>query len=122
MLLWDDAPASPAAAPAPTPTPAALSYADVPEDAWFREAVAFVTERGLFLGTGEDRFSPAAAAERPDSGDVADWALDAVAWALEAGVMQGDEAGRLRPTAPASRAETAQLLMNALRAGVLGDL
>lgn len=33
-------------------------YKDVPEDAWYYDAVQFVSERGVMLGVGEDVFAP----------------------------------------------------------------
>lgn len=37
---------------------AAGRFTDVPQDAWYREAVDFVAEQNLMNGTGERRFSP----------------------------------------------------------------
>lgn len=36
----------------------ALPFTDVADDAWFRDAVDYVWEEGLFSGTSETRFSP----------------------------------------------------------------
>ena len=99
-------------------TPAAWvnPFQDVPEDAWFYEAVAFVNQRGLFYGTSDHAFSPALTMDRAmlasvlcrmeegtaavnildafdDRDDVADWAVSGLAWAVDRGILQGD--GRL---------------------------
>lgn len=36
----------------------AAAYEDVAEDAWYTEAVAFVTEQGWMEGVGQDQFAP----------------------------------------------------------------
>lgn len=35
-------------------------FSDVPEDAWYADSVAYVTEQGLFAGVGNHRFAPQA--------------------------------------------------------------
>jgi len=51
---------------APTPLGVLMmaSFRDIPEDAWYTEAVAFVLERGLFVGTSNTEFSPDVAMDR----------------------------------------------------------
>jgi hypothetical protein len=39
-------------------------YADVPEDAYYREAVLRCLDQGIMVGTGEGRFSPERAVTR----------------------------------------------------------
>lgn len=55
--------------------------------------------------------------------EVSDWALKAVAWAVDAGVISGevleDGTRYLAPTREITRAEMAEMLMNAVEAGVL---
>lgn len=91
-------------------------FQDVPEDAWFYGAVAFVSQHGLFYGTSDHTFSPALTMDRAmlasvlcrmeegtaaanildvfdDRDDVADWAVPGLAWTVDRGILQGD--GRL---------------------------
>lgn len=90
--------------------PAGVKYADVSEDAWYKDAVSYVAEKGLLTGTGAGTFSPAATLSRAmlvtalwnlagkpaaidDAGftDVADDAYyaKAVNWAKSTGVAAG---------------------------------
>ena len=43
---------------------AAPSFSDVPDDAWYAEAVRYVSEKGLMTGTGASKFSPNAELSR----------------------------------------------------------
>lgn len=105
-------------------------FRDVPETAWYAEAVAEVAAAGLMQGTGNGLFSPGgsvsrgmaaailyrlagepAAPEIPFS-DVtaADYYGAAVAWAAESGVVTGYADGTFRPQLPVSRQQLAALL------------
>lgn len=85
-------------------------FTDVPEDAWFAEAVNFTAKKGLFQGVSETEFAPGGTMTRamlvtvmhrlegspkPSAGagfnDVpADtWYSEAVAWARATGVVKG---------------------------------
>lgn len=45
---------------------AAATFTDVPSDAWYHDAVALCTERGLMTGTGDGAFSPDKPLTRPE--------------------------------------------------------
>ena len=107
-------------------------YADVPEDAWYRDAVTFVTETGLMSGTGAGLFAPDAELTRAmfarilynacggdgESGaqspytDVPEdaWYCDAVGWAGSAGLILGYGDGTFGPEAPVTRQDLAVML------------
>ncbi len=108
-------------------------FPDVPEGAWFADAVAWGGKSGVIQGTGAG-FAPdvALTAEQMlvmlyryttyadllvPAGDgtgvqapegTASWAADAIAWAINAGLVRLGEDGDL--TAPITRAEAAALL------------
>lgn len=100
------------------------SYTDVPADAWFHDAVDYVTEMGYMIGYGEGVFEPYGKLTRAElvqtlyriSGehtdsletpftDVAEgaWYAEAVAWAYQAGIVNGMTATTFEPNAPATR-------------------
>ncbi len=105
-------------------------FADVSEDNWFYDAVAFVTGRGLFSGTSETEFSPNAAMTRgmlakvlhnlssnPAASAEADFTdvngeyfADAVAWAAEAGIISGYGDGLFGPNDSITREQLAVML------------
>ena len=107
----------------PGRTLAASPFADVPEGAWYTEAVQYVYERGLMNGTGGGRFSPDTPASRgmlvtvlhrlegmPSASgaaftDVPDgqWYTDAVAWASANGIVAGYGNGKFGPKDPVTR-------------------
>ena len=74
---------------------------DVPEDAWYREAVDYVSQKGMMNGTAETEFSPDAPMTRAmlmtvlaryagvdtEGGDT--WYEKGMAWAVENGVSDG---------------------------------
>lgn len=84
-------------------------YVDIPADALYLDAIAFVTEHKLMNGTGEGRFEPNAPMTRatfatvlwryagsPTVEDAAtfvdadeSWYLDAIAWAQSTGIING---------------------------------
>ena len=106
------------------------TFSDVPADAWYAAAVAFVQARGWMTGTTSARFSPELPVTRgmaatvlhrmagsPAAGDRAfpDVAEDAycrqaVAWAAEAGVVLGYDDGRFGPEDLVTREQLAALL------------
>lgn len=83
-------------------------YADVPANAWYYDAVAYVADRGLMTGTTAETFAPDAATTRAMvwtilgrlSGAEVDggspWYAAAQRWAVETGVSDGsDPDGRI---------------------------
>jgi hypothetical protein len=111
--------------------PFRTGYVDVPEDAWYLDAVADVTQRGLFTGTTDLTFSPQGTMTRgmvvtvlyrlagqPGTqgtaafSDVAQsaWYTQAVAWASEAGIAAGYPDGTFLPNQPITRQELVTFL------------
>jgi uncharacterized repeat protein (TIGR02543 family) len=99
-------------------------YIDVPDDAWYTEAVRYVTERSLMDGIGGGKFAPDANMTRamlvtvlhryatvgdgvldaPPAGeplfddvDYESWYGDAVRWAAENGITRGIGGGKFGP-------------------------
>ena len=86
-----------------TPDVPASDYADVQEDAWYAEAVDYVTAEGLMTGTTADAFAPDVATTRAmvwtilgrmsgaelSGGEV--WYAPAQAWAVSSGVSDGSD-------------------------------
>ncbi|MCL2366778.1 MAG: S-layer homology domain-containing protein [Oscillospiraceae bacterium] len=112
-------------------TPSELPFVDVPADAWYRDAVAFVIDRGIMQGTSATTFEPSAnlsravvttilyrmAGEpevtyRPIFGDVASggWYSDAVTWAFDAGVVTGFDANTFAPSVNITREQFAAMM------------
>ena len=105
-------------------------YSDVADDAWYKDAVSYVTEKNMMNGTGSDRFSPDGETTRamvvtilyrledsPETGkssysDVAGdaWYADAVAWAEENGIVNGTGDGKFSPDRPVTRQQLAAIL------------
>lgn len=106
-------------------------FADVPQDAWYAQAVEEVVARGLFTGVSDFHFAPhdamtrgmlvtvlwRLAGEPEGSGtapfsDVAgtDWYGPAAAWAAETGVAQGYPDGTFQPNQAVTRQELVPLL------------
>ena len=115
-----------------------LSYADVADTAWYREAVGWADAAGIAQGTSPTTFFPDAAVSREqmavfflryaqykgyditqttdlsgyqDAGQISGYARDAVAWAAEAGLLTGVSQDTLLPLGTATRAQTAAVLM-----------
>ena len=120
-------------------TPAVTSemeaYTDVPDDAWYLDAVYWATEQGIITGTGDGKFSPSAPITREqlavmlyryagspavsdealsfaDKDSVSGYAESAVIWAADQGILSGKEGNLLDPQGSATRAQAAQMLMN----------
>lgn len=119
-----------AAASAPCP------FADVAEEAWYRDAVTWAAETGIVKGNGAG-FDPNGAITREqlavmlwryaaylgmdtgargdlssfaDRDSISSWATDAIGWAVSEGLLNGKGDGRLDPGGNATRAEVATLL------------
>jgi hypothetical protein len=107
-------------------------FADVSEPDWFYNAVRFVHENGLMVGTGDTAFSPQTATARgmivtilhrlegaPAGGnhgfdDVKDgmYYADAVAWAAENKIISGYSDDLFGPEDAITREQMAVILMN----------
>lgn len=128
-----------AGAPAPK---APNTFMDVPDGAWYTDAVTWAAENGVVSGIGGSRFDPSGFVTReqtaeilynyahskgydvsaradltafPDAGSVSGWAEEALSWANAAGLINGtvrDGRTILDPQGSASRAQVAMILMN----------
>jgi hypothetical protein len=114
----------------PRPEGETSPFADVAEDAWYRNAVLWAVETGVTDGTGGGSFSPREtvdmaqivgflwkaagspeAAEQSFPGVPAEaWYAPALAWAAEKGLVSGEG---FAPAAPCTRAEIVSLLYRA---------
>lgn len=128
-----------AGAPAPK---APNTFVDVPDGAWYTDAVTWAAENGVVSGIGGSRFDPSGFVTReqtaeilynyahskgydvsaradlttfPDAASVSGWAKNALSWANAAGLINGtvrDGQTILDPQGSASRAQVAMILMN----------
>ena len=112
-----------------------LQYGDVPEGAWYTEAIRWATSQGIISGYGNGMFgpddpitreqlavmlwryagSPAATNKElhfSDESEISGYALEALRWAVENGILNGYGDGRLGPQGQATRAQVAQMLKN----------
>ena len=117
--------------PTPEPEPNVLPFADVPEGAWYEDAVRYVYENGLMTGTGADTFAPDQPTSRAmiatilwrmagspvvnylmdyDDVDPSAWYGEAVRWASSAGVVTGYGDGTFGPDALITREQLAVML------------
>lgn len=121
--------------PAPT---SAHGFSDVPQGAYYEQAVAWAAENRIVSGIGGGRFGSESHITRQDltvmlyryssfkgydisaadslagfsdSSRVAGYARQAMQWAVRAGILHGDS-GRLMPAGNATRAQVAVMLMN----------
>ena len=105
--------------------PITVSFSDVPDGAWYAEAVNTLASLGILEGVGGDRFAPdrpitraefTALAMRFICGDMAgtnifsdvhegDWFYDQVVGSIRYGWITGYEDGTFRPGRPITRAE-----------------
>ncbi|MCL2049182.1 MAG: S-layer homology domain-containing protein [Defluviitaleaceae bacterium] len=106
-------------------------FSDITEGAWYYNAVAFVSERGLFHGYGNGIFAPHDSMTRAmfvtvlhnlegrpaPSGQawftdvaVGSWQHDSVQWAAENGIVSGIGGGLFVPNRPINRQEMASIL------------
>ena len=118
------------------------TFVDVPDGAWYTDAVTWAAENGVVFGIGGSRFDPSGFVTReqtaeilynyahskgydvsaradltafPDAGSVSGWAEEALSWANAAGLINGtvrDGQTILDPQGSASRAQVAMILMN----------
>ena len=116
-----------------------VSFADVPEDAWYADGIRWAAEQGVIGGYGgglygaEDpitreqlavmlwRYAGSPDSSRSlsqfaDAGEISGYARTAVAWASEQGIIGGYDGGLIVPQSSATRAQVAQMLMQLCRA------
>lgn len=121
----------------------AAAFADVPENAWYAEGVAWAANAGIITGSGNGGFAPdaditrqelalilyryAKAAGLPtekagpgaegyrDGNEISSWAKEAMDYAVNAGLLTGNGGGGLTPTATATRAEVAVILQRLVK-------
>lgn len=120
-------------------------FADVPEEEWYTEAVAWAAAEGVVNGVREDLFEPESQVTREqmatilyryaqntgaarqealtafaDAHRISDWAQEAVQWAVAGGLLQGtaeaDGLLYLDPQGNATRAQVATILMRFIQA------
>lgn len=113
-------------------------FADVEQNEWYAEAIAWASAHGVVTGVSADTFKPRDVITREqlavmlsryaallgldasgsanslnkfsDGGRTGDWAVEGVAWCVEKGILQGKGGNVLDPTAEVSRAEVAVML------------
>ncbi len=107
------------------------AFTDVDPEAWYHEAVDYVVENGLMVGTADDQFNPngtttramivtilyrlegkpAVSGETPFDDVAADeWYTDAVNWASENDIVSGYGGGKFGPTDNITREQFATIL------------
>ena len=114
----------------------AAAFTDVPDDAWYSEAVDYAVSHGMFSGTGAGTFSPStpmtrgmivvvlsnvakadvSSAKDASFSDVrpSDWYAYAIDWAYEQGYVSGTGANTFSPNSVVTRAQIAVILSNYL--------
>lgn len=105
-------------------------FADVFEDNWFYDEVAYVAQNGLMMGTSDTTFAPNSMTTRamivtilyrlegfPVAGSVSfddvkagTWYTDAIAWASANGIVDGYGNGKFGPDDPVTREQMAAIL------------
>ncbi len=115
---------------------AGTPFTDVPDNAWYKNAVTYAYENGLFSGTGATTFSPNAPMTRAmfvqvlsnktSNYNKADWAgkssfsdvkkdkwyAAAVEWATKAGLIVGMGDGKFAPEKNVTREQMALIMYN----------
>lgn len=113
------------------------AFSDVPDSAYYGEAVAWAAQRGLVEGFHDGTFRPDLPVSRQqlaailwryagqagadsgsraplrgwlDAGEVSGYAREAMSWALAEGILQGTKEGTLQPQGRAARGQAAVLL------------
>ena len=118
----------------------AMSFADVPEGAWYEKAVRWAAEHGIVNGYSAEAFGPSDPVTREqivtillryarykgvdtgagelktitqftDAAKVSEWAVKAMRWAVDAGIINGVGNDLISPRTQASRAQVATMLM-----------
>lgn len=120
------------------PSQGSSSYTDVAGNAWYADAVAWVSTKGVMTGYGAGLFAPDTSVTREqlalilynyaklqgydtsassnvsafaDGASVAPWAQQAMSWAVAEGLFSGRDGNMLAPAGTATRAEIAQIFM-----------
>ena len=113
------------------------SFADVPEGAYYADAVAWANANGVVYGTSETAFSPEGKITREqmaammrryasfkkldvtattdlsgytDAATISSWATADLQWAVASELLYGNTRNQLQPTANATRAQAAAIL------------
>lgn len=124
------------------------TYADIPADAWYADAMLKLVAAGVMQGTGYNEVgaivSPDAPISReqaavllcralslkpsadakinfPDAASVSDWAKDAVAALTERGMLNGTGDGNVSPALVIDRGSVAQMVSNMVSEYVVKD-
>ena len=108
-----------------------VRFADVPEDAYYTDAVYWALDQGVTAGVSAAKFQPNGTCTRaqavtflyringsPKKGSAAkfkdvekgSWYADAVAWAVETGVVQGTSSTTFAPYAKCTRAQIVTMI------------
>lgn len=114
---------------APAVSGAAAAFSDVPEDAYYSQAVAWAVQNGVTFGMDSTHFDPEREATREQSAAFfhryadflsvsllgsndmpSSWAADDMRWAVDAGVLVGYADGSLDPGGNVTRAQIAAML------------
>lgn len=108
-------------------------FADVSNEAWYNNAVAWAAEKGIVSGYGDGLFGPGDSITREqlavilwryagsptaaskelcynDADAASGYALGSLCWATENGIISGYSNGQLDPKGEATRAQAAQML------------
>ena len=118
-----------------------LAFEDVPQDAWYYDAVAAGVASGMINGVDESHFAPNDVIKRQDicamlyrvlasrdfgwgdsegpafsdSSEISEYALEAVGAMSGTGIINGYEDGSFRPANSANRAEAAKIMYEVLK-------
>ncbi len=112
-----------------------LPFVDVPQDAWFHDAVLWAYREGIALGMDSTHFAPGTPVNRaqlvtflyrfanpadaydasvldrfPDGASLPEFCRDSFAWSIASGLINGMD-GMLNPNGTANRAQLATVLM-----------
>ncbi|MBR2916745.1 MAG: S-layer homology domain-containing protein, partial [Clostridia bacterium] len=112
-----------------------VSFMDVMDDSWFKNAVVWANEMGIAKGSGDGTFgavdeinreqfivfayrfanpSDSEVAYAEEIEDASPWAYDALFWAKNNGIIVGRDNGDLAPQSNITRAEAATIFMRFL--------
>lgn len=107
-----------------------LDFTDVDPNAWYRDSLAYVLERGIMSGYGNGAFGPNDSATRAQFATIlwnlegkplasagsfvdvtaSDWFSGAVGWAAETGIVSGYTKNRFAPNDPLTRQQLVTML------------
>lgn len=109
-----------------------LPFTDVKESAWYYDAVKYVHEHHIMIGTSGTTFEPNTLLTRAQAVQIlynlegqptvtgnttftdvsGHWALDPISWAQKTGIVKGYEDNSFRPNRVVTREEFAEILYN----------